>query len=197
MKRSALSIIVALSFFPLWSSVTQHSPTAYLAGLPAPALDASEALARTPQETDTLLARCVDELAVLAEHDTIHGTNLLRQHHAITAKVFAPIQRQFENALLAVGEQIDREIRDCPKVRNAEGKEIYQAVCVEEAERRGRLRRVAAVDDYLAQVKDGWPRYLREINAILTASNQRAWLLVLEVARNAAFITENAAQFAR
>ncbi len=184
-------------FCAVCTGFAQDAARQFLADLPAPAADASEALHRCPDTNDTLLTRFIDDLTTLTREDTANGKDLLRLHHAIFVKLFGTLQRKLEEDILAAGEQIDREIRNCPKTRNGNEMEVYQAACVEEAERRGRLRRVAAVDDYLSYVKEAWPGYLHEINAMLAASKQAAWLLVLQVARNAATITETAAQFAK
>lgn len=194
----SLSFAFALTLLlPAYHGAAQPSAKAYLAALPAPAADASEALERCPELSDTLLARFIDELVLLSGRDTTDATTIRRLHDAALMKSFGKVQRKLEGDILAAGERIDREIRNCPKVRNIDGKEVYQSACVEEAERRGRLQRIAAIDDYLSHVKEQQPAYMREVNAILAASDKNVWLLILHVARERAAMTEMAAQFAR
>lgn len=171
-----------------------RTPEDYIQMLPLPARDAEEARTRCPQDADTVMQAIVKELTRLAANDT-GSTPSGYEEWRLHTKYLAHHLTKLERDILAAGEQIDKEIRACPKVMNEKGQSVYDATCVEAAERRGQRRRVAVVDYYLSSIQILWPEFTAEIRKL--AAQTGNWQIALGTAITIARITETAAQYAR
>ncbi len=173
-----------------------QEPEESLRHLPTPALDAAEATARCPQDVDTLLQVLLRELSLHADRD---GSNedAANQHLRLQMAFFSKAQKELERNILAAGEQIDKDIRNCPRAANQKGERVYDPACVEAAEQRGRRQRIEAVDHYLSSIHHLWPAYLDSTRRIIAETRNGKWRIVLRVATDIATITQTAAEFAR
>ncbi|MBX2990800.1 MAG: hypothetical protein KF749_06475 [Bacteroidetes bacterium] len=188
-----------LAMFIVVSSATigqTHSPEAerFLLSLPAPALDAAEALTRCPDQVDTLMQSFLAELTHLAAADTASIPSAYDEWRFHT-KYLAHHLTQLEREIFAAGEQVDKEILSCPKVGNAKGQSVFEPVCVQTAERKGHRHRVAAVDHYLSMIHTIWPEFMGEIRKLVHRTG--SWQIVLNTSTTIARITETAAQYSR
>lgn len=181
------------------TSLAQRSenPQDILVQLPAPAFNAAEALARCPHEADTLIEKYLQRLIVLSATDTLDAEAAVNQHRSASIHYLARLHQQFEAQIRTIGEQIDRRIRSCSTIANEKGEHVYDLACVESAEHWGKTQRMAAVHDFLAEVRAVWHPYLQTIQNILNNVEHGQWQVVLRVAADAALITSTAAQYAR
>ena len=106
-------------------------------------------------------------------------------------------QQNLERDIRQTGEQLDEEIRLCPTTADSTQRQVYNATCVDVAEKRARQKRIAIVENYLSNVHQVWPEYLKDVHGILDSSRHGMWQVVLRLAVDGAAITEMAAGFAR
>ncbi len=172
------------------------TPEEALRLLPMPALDAADAAARCPRDVDTLVQPILRELSLRAERDSLVETAGNR-HARLQADLLGKPQTELEQRVFAAGEQLDKELRDCPKVVNEKAERVYDPTCVEAAEERARRSRIAAVDHYLSTIHRIWPTYVDSTRRIVSQTREGKWGIVLRVATDVARITETAAEFGR
>lgn len=194
-KRTSLAFAAVLLWATGFGQITT-TPEASLRSLPMPPLNAGEAIARCPQNVDTLVRAIVQELSDHAHHDSI-DESARNWHIRLQTKLLGKPQRELDQSVFAAGEQLDKEIRDCPKVANENGERVYDPPCVEAAEQRAHRRRVAAVDQYLSAVHQVWPAYVDSTLRVIAETRNGKWRVVLRVAGDVATITQTAAEFAR
>lgn len=179
------------------AQISSSSVERLLLRLPAPALEASEAIMRCPQGADTLVLFSMERIIAETQIDTSDIASIDDKDNHLRDKYLSTPRKQFERSIQTIGEQIDKEIQTCSKVLNDKGKHVYDPRCIEDAEIKGHHRRRNAVNEYLSDIRSVWPLYLKDARTLIGAGDQEKWHTIIHVATDVASITALAAQFAR
>ncbi len=204
--RAILVVVILVSCTPSLVKAQLKTPADFLSAIPSPPKSAADAIRRCPNDADTVAMRWLRDLQLQEqkqqssiERDSIKFGDRKRlppvlpkemseyrslqqevdgQRDSLVARMQRLTSRPSErllNAIRIVGEELDGEIKNCPKVGS---NLIHDSVCVANAEARSEKKRIAACNDFLLTINQGWNAALEPLHQSFPSREKRIWKLL-------------------
>lgn len=191
--------VVYLVSFPFGAAAQSTEPDSsdIFSLLPLPPLDAVEAAHRCPADEDTVATNVLGRIRERLPEPASVADSLSVMLSRLDQEFLVGLRQRLEQQIQAIGEEVDSAIRACPKVRDRNGRLVYDSLCVVRVEHHGYRNRIKVVNQYLTGVRHSWADYLQEVRRLRDTLVNSGPYIARYIAQNVAVITQTAAQFAR